>query len=64
MKLLSDAGTVQVAPPAYVVVPSLQPPKTYPVFDMVFAAGSVIVSPTTFPVNCDVFAEDVPESSA
>jgi hypothetical protein len=30
----------------------------------VFAAGSVIVFPTTLPVNCDVSADDDPPSSA
>jgi hypothetical protein len=30
----------------------------------VFDAGSVTVSPTTLPVNCDVVAVEVPPSSA
>ena len=64
MKLESEAGTVHVAPPAYVLVPSLQPANEYPVFVMLLEAGSVTLSPTTFPVNCAVLTEDVPPSSA
>ena len=64
MKSASDAGTVQVAPPAYVLVPSLQPANTYPVFDIVFDAGKVIVLPTTFPVKVVVVALELPPSSA
>jgi hypothetical protein len=64
VKFESDAGTVHVAPPAYVFVPSLQPANVLPVFDIVFDAGSVIVSPTTLPVSCVVVAVEVPPSSA